>query len=1007
MDHPQKNRTIIIISLIAIVLSGIVLLGWVLNIPGLQTVHPAFEAMRFNTALCFVLLGGALLTTQYKTDKYPVLFYVLSSLATLIALVTLFQNLFNFNTGLDQLFVKDNTPTDKDNPFPGRMSVNSDMCFLFLGIGFLILTTKKRVFNIAAQYLFHIVTVLSSIAIIGYLYRVSFFYNLSNSNVGTMAVHSVVLFFFISVSASLLNPSLGVTGLFTGQLVGNKMARRLFILIIFVVIVLGTLRIRTQHYYQFSIELGVALVTVCFLLICLLVVWFTAIWLNGIDRKRYEAEEEIKAMNEELEEIVEERTAEIQKSEEKYRLLIEHASDAIYVVDLYGNFTDVNDSMCRMTGYSREELLNLNVEAIIDPDELKVDPVKHGPRSAGEATVRERRFKRKDGSLFDAEISVKMFADDKVLIMARDITGRKKMQAELGDAELKFRTLAEKSMVGVYISQKERFIYVNPRFAEIFGYEPHELINTEGSAIDIIISQEHQKVVRANVEARYSGKIDNVHYEVVGQKKDGTSNWVEFYGSSVILGGEPTIIGSMLDITERKLAEELMLREKTLSDTIINSLPGVFYLRTENGQYLRWNKNFEAVTGYTSEEVKKISVKDLIVKEDQERVKEANEKAFKAGYAMVEIKAITKDGTKIPYLLSVAPLMYENQLCLLGTGIDISSRIHAQEELRSSEQKYKLLFDSNPLPLWMIAKDDLSIIAVNNAAAKLYGYTKEEFLHMSVTALRPKEDREGQLEGYRKDISSSTDMGIIRHVKKDGTIIFVQIIAHDIILEGRPVRLSLTNDITEKLKAEEMLQKSEANLQSILNTTDTAYGLFDMDLKLLAFNQKAVQFGIEQYNHSPEKGDRIADYFPHERFPQFIHLAGEVLKGNSIHYEIDYPQANGSVFWYDVKLFPITNDSKEILGLMMALYDITERKNAESDLKNAYNRIQGHINSIKDIAWKQSHLMRSPLANLKALSELLKDHPTDIETLDHFQAELDRMDAIIHEMADQASGHEE
>src|SRR5579872_4410672 len=166
MDYQQRNKTIIIISLITIVLSSIVLLGWMLNIPGLQTVHPAFEAMRFNTALCFVLLGGALLTTQYKTHKYSLLFYILSSLAVLIALVTLFQNLFNFNVGLDQLFVKDNTPIEKDYPFPGRMSTNSDICFLFLGIGFLMLAVKKRAFNIAAQYLFHIVTILSSIAII-------------------------------------------------------------------------------------------------------------------------------------------------------------------------------------------------------------------------------------------------------------------------------------------------------------------------------------------------------------------------------------------------------------------------------------------------------------------------------------------------------------------------------------------------------------------------------------------------------------------------------------------------------------------------------------------------------------------------------------------------------------------------------------------------------------------------------------------------------------------------
>ena len=308
------------------------------------------------------------------------------------------------------------------------------------------------------------------------------------------------------------------------------------------------------------------------------------------------------------------------------------------------------------------------------------------------------------------------------------------------------------------------------------------------------------------------GEVESVHYEAVGKRKNGTTNWVEFYGSRAIIGNEPTIIGSMIDITERKKTEE---------------------------------------------------------------------------------------------------------------------------ELRSSEQKYKMLFESNPLPLWMIAKDDLSIIAVNEAAANLYGYKKDELLHMSVKALRPEDDFENQLEGYRKNLSNSTDLGIARHIRKNGSVMFVQLIVHDIIFEGRNVRLSLTNDVTEKLNAEELLQKSEANLQTILNTTDTAYALFDLELRVLAFNQKAIKFVTEHYKHNPEKGDPLEDYFPKDKFPEFITNIRDVLNGNNINFEVDYPQANGPALWYYVRLFPITNDNKEILGVLMALYDITERKNAEQDLKSA------------------------------------------------------------------------
>lgn len=93
--------------------------------------------------------------------------------------------------------------------------------------------------------------------------------------------------------------------------------------------------------------------------------------------------------------------------------------------------------------------------------------------------------------------------------------------------------------------------------------------------------------------------------------------------------------------------------------------------------------------------------------------------------------------------------------------------------------------------------------------------------------------------------------------------------------------------------------------------------------------------------------------------------------------------------------------------MLMALYDITDRKNAEQDLKNAYERIQSHISSIKDMAWKQSHLVRSPVANLKALAKMLKEHPADAEVLEHFQTEISRLDAIIHEIAEQAASHDD
>ncbi|MDB5155286.1 MAG: domain S-box protein, partial [Mucilaginibacter sp.] len=510
MYDQQKNKAIIIISVISIAAGITVMFGWIFNVPALRQIVPGFDTMAFNASLCFVLFGSALLLTQYQTGKYQTtVFFVLSLLCMLIGLITLLQFLFHFNTGLDELFVTDPQIISSIHLFAGRMAFNAAICVLLLGMGFLLLSTKNWLFNLLAQYCFHAVTILSAIALIGYLYGVSLFNSLFY--VSSMATHAAILFFILSLAASLINPSMGITRLFTAKRIGNKMAKRLFTLMLIMVILFGSFREQTQHYHLFTLDIGISLATICFLLVSLVIIWNTATWLNRIDAQRSVAEAEVKLMNADLERRVQERSAEYQKSEWKYRSLIEHASDAIYVVDFKGNFTDVNASMCKMTGYTRDELLQLNVADIIDPEELKIDPVKHGPRSPDEHIMRERRLARKDRSIFDAEINVKMFQDDRILIIARDITGRKKMEAGLKEAELKFRTIAEKSMVGVYIIQNGKFIYVNPRFAEVFGYAPQELINT--LPVETIIHESYRSITTENMRKRMAGEVESVHYE--------------------------------------------------------------------------------------------------------------------------------------------------------------------------------------------------------------------------------------------------------------------------------------------------------------------------------------------------------------------------------------------------------------------------------------------------------------------------------------------------------------
>ena len=135
MQRLPKNKAVTVISLIAVVTGAMTIIGWFFNLPGFGTLFPKYDSMKFNTAACFILLGGALLKTQFESKKFNALFFpVLTSLVVIFAALSLSQDMFHFNAGIDQLFVADKAAIAEKYPFPGRMAANVSLSFLFFGL---------------------------------------------------------------------------------------------------------------------------------------------------------------------------------------------------------------------------------------------------------------------------------------------------------------------------------------------------------------------------------------------------------------------------------------------------------------------------------------------------------------------------------------------------------------------------------------------------------------------------------------------------------------------------------------------------------------------------------------------------------------------------------------------------------------------------------------------------------------------------------------------------------
>jgi PAS domain S-box-containing protein len=275
---------------------------------------------------------------------------------------------------------------------------------------------------------------------------------------------------------------------------------------------------------------------------------------------RDQANDKLIAELEEKNKLIDEQTERaIKESESRYRLLFEQAADAITIINKDTKFEKVNPSACEIFGYTQEEFLQLRLEDILEKNALSKNPINWSLLKDYKNVHTERILVRKDGSFFPAEINVKMLPDGSFQSFIRDITDRKKSEQELIEAESKFRSLVEKSLVGVYIIKNEKLIYVNPKFAEIFGYHAEELIDYP---VESIIDAADWAGAVENVRKRIEGEIDGIRYEVNGRKKNGDLIRIEIFGSKTQYKGQPAIIGTLLDITENMLLQLQVIQEQ-------------------------------------------------------------------------------------------------------------------------------------------------------------------------------------------------------------------------------------------------------------------------------------------------------------------------------------------------------------------------------------------------------------------------------------------------------------
>jgi PAS domain S-box-containing protein len=272
-----------------------------------------------------------------------------------------------------------------------------------------------------------------------------------------------------------------------------------------------------------------------------------------------------------------------------------------------------------------------------------------------------------------------------IATLESEIAERKRIEAQLfTEKELSNEILDSiPGLVGLF-DENMKFVRWNKAFEIASGYSPEEIRSLHG--VESFYDNEQDKqVTRRILKEMFNKGFGSA--EVSPLMKDGSPITLFFNGRRIEYEGKTCLLCIGVDISERKQVETQVIREKELSNEIIDSIPGVFMVLDENFRFVRWNKDVELLTGSHAKEIPYLQAIDDFYSDANEKklLQGLLEEAFEKGASHAEVCLHTPEGRIAFFYFNVRQIHYEGKRCVICTAIDISNRKHAEERLRQSE----------------------------------------------------------------------------------------------------------------------------------------------------------------------------------------------------------------------------------------------------------------------------------------------------------------------------------
>ena len=421
----------------------------------------------------------------------------------------------------------------------------------------------------------------------------------------------------------------------------------------------------------------------------------------------------------------------LKASESRYRELIEHASDGIATIDSDSNYVEANSVLLGWLGYTRDELLRLSTRQVVQPDDQPQLQQGLADMRAGQPILAEQRLRRKDGSYLLLELSGRQLPDGNFQAIMRNVTQRRQAERALRESETRLAIMFQASPAAITVTtlREGRYVDVNAEFERLMGYSREELIGHTVAEVGTwaqpadrqwVVNELAQHRPIHNMEQRFRRKSGEVLDMLLSLER-------------IELSGEPYLLGLLLDITDRKRAEQALRDSESRFAALFQASPAAIILSSLDGRIVDVNQEFERALGYTRAEAVGQMVRDLnLWTAPEERERLLRQLQARGALVNVEVHYRRKSGDIMPALISMQTVTLAGQPYLLTLALDNTERKQAEERLRFQAGLLAAVGQA------VIATDPQGrIVYWNHMAEKLYGWTADEVRDQSTARLTP------------------------------------------------------------------------------------------------------------------------------------------------------------------------------------------------------------------------------------------------------------------------------